>query len=453
MLESLHLRHVGPAPEMKLELAPRLNLLTGDNGLGKTLLLDCAWHALTRTWPATWSGRGVVPVDDGASIEWVERRNAATIRVNASYDFEGVVWKAHTVEESPHRDQRGGGLVVYLRVDGGISVHDPLRLGEQFRLPARQRSWGQSHSFQFREQQVWDGLSLDDGESDRTQRVCEGLIRDVVRWSVEPGNKDFEALAMLIEALTGVETFRLTREVRRVFVDDALDFPILAGPAGEIALPHAPAGLRRILSLAYLVVWAWREHRLAAGLKKVAPSDSLVLLIDEVEGHLHPRWQRTILPSLVRSLGDTRSLQVIASTHSPLVLASAEPFFDADRDAWFDLDLENGRVELRKRPYVRHGEVGNWLTSDAFDLAEPRSFESETAIREALALARSEAPEPADIDRVDALLRASLGDTDRFWLRWTSFRDDRRASGRTTSLGRLATEALDEVRARGRRKK
>ena len=29
MLESLHLLNVGPAPEMKMELAPRLNLIRG----------------------------------------------------------------------------------------------------------------------------------------------------------------------------------------------------------------------------------------------------------------------------------------------------------------------------------------------------------------------------------------------------------------------------------------
>lgn len=51
MLHSLHLKNVGPAPEMRLDLAQRLNLITGDNGLGKSFLLDVAWWALTRKWP------------------------------------------------------------------------------------------------------------------------------------------------------------------------------------------------------------------------------------------------------------------------------------------------------------------------------------------------------------------------------------------------------------------
>ena len=51
MLHHLHLKNVGPAPEMRLDLGSRLNLITGDNGLGKSFLLDVAWWALTRRWP------------------------------------------------------------------------------------------------------------------------------------------------------------------------------------------------------------------------------------------------------------------------------------------------------------------------------------------------------------------------------------------------------------------
>ncbi|MEZ4390236.1 MAG: AAA family ATPase [Polyangiales bacterium] len=136
------------------------------------------------------------------------------------------------------------------------------------------------------------------------------------------------------------------------------------GPAGALPIAHAPAGLRRILGLAYLVVWAWCEHRIAADLKKRPPNNSLVLLIDEVESHLHPKWQRTILPSLMRALGGEVQLQVIATTHSPMVLASLEPLFDAEQDAWFDLDLEDQQVVLRQRPYIRHAKQSGQLARE-----------------------------------------------------------------------------------------
>ena len=48
MLKELKLSHVGPAPSMELEFGERLNLITGDNGLGKSFLLDIAWWSMTR---------------------------------------------------------------------------------------------------------------------------------------------------------------------------------------------------------------------------------------------------------------------------------------------------------------------------------------------------------------------------------------------------------------------
>lgn len=47
-----------------------------------------------------------------------------------------------------------------------------------------------------------------------------------------------------------------------------------------------------------------------------------IVLIDEVELHLHPGWQQTVLPSLLKIFPNT---QFIVTTHSPQVLSSIEP--------------------------------------------------------------------------------------------------------------------------------
>lgn len=73
MLTHLHLHDVGPVPEMRMALQPRLNIVTGDNGLGKSFLLDLAWWALTQTWP--WPPHGAVPdrrEDSTPRIAWGE---------------------------------------------------------------------------------------------------------------------------------------------------------------------------------------------------------------------------------------------------------------------------------------------------------------------------------------------------------------------------------------------
>ena len=39
-----------------------------------------------------------------------------------------------------------------------------------------------------------------------------------------------------------------------------------------------------------------------------------ILLIDEIENHLHPTWQRRVIPALLKHFP---SLQIFATTHSP----------------------------------------------------------------------------------------------------------------------------------------
>ncbi len=50
-------------------------------------------------------------------------------------------------------------------------------------------------------------------------------------------------------------------------------------------------------------------------------SEAAVVLVDEIDLHLHPRWQRTILDYLSERFVNT---QFIVTAHSPLVVQSAE---------------------------------------------------------------------------------------------------------------------------------
>src|SRR2546421_10726218 len=90
------------------------------------------------------------------------------------------------------------------------------------------------------------------------------------------------------------------------------------------------------------------------------PERSIILLIDEMEAHLHPRWQRMIVPALmnvVNALSDTVETQLIIATHSPLVLASVEPLFDHEKDKLFHLSLEHGLVQLEHVPCFKRRPI------------------------------------------------------------------------------------------------
>jgi len=382
MLHYLHTKNVGPADELEMNLSPRLNIITGDNGLGKTFLLDIAWWVLTGTWPITGNGKGVVPDRHGALIVWDAHVGHELVRQSSKYHFPAATWPNPEIHQpdranSPHNAES---IVLYQRVDGGISVCDPLRA----RSPTVIHAYRNGYQFmndhdranppgvlQFRERDIWDGLFA----PDKRVPTCEGLVHDVANWAIHPGSMEFKHLSEVIAKLAANERFRLEHKCKRVYPDDARDYLLVSGPTGTFPISHAPAGLRRILGLAYLIIWLRREHTITAELLMRSKSPSILLIIDEVESHLHPKWQRAILPNLLRALAPDYQLQILATTHSPLVLASIETTFDPDQDAWLDFDLED-RAVLHKRDYYPEGEIGNWLASDAFNLAEPRSIEA-----------------------------------------------------------------------------
>ncbi|EYF02037.1 AAA family ATPase [Chondromyces apiculatus] len=404
MLESLHLKNVGPAAEMRMDLAPRLNLITGDNGLGKSFLLDVAWWALTRTW-----ARNLVIPSAPAGKPVIEF--AYTKKTAGSYAYASTFNRDEEQWSVKNSRPAIPGLILYAQVDGGFSVWDPARNYWKSSAPERPAA------YLFTPSEVWDGNAH-----------CEGLIRDWASWQREKGNA-FALLSQVLEVLSPSPTEKLVAgELRKLTVDDPKRYPTLRMPYGEdVAVTHASAGMRRILALTYLLIWTWQEHLAAAKVRGEPPAREVVFLIDEIEAHQHPQWQRRIVPAVLKVMDSLTGnhgsrVQLVAVTHSPLVLASAEPFFDAQQDAWFDLDLEERTVVLRKRDFVPHGEVSNWLTSEAFDLASPRSLEGEEAIEEALALLRQPKPTKAAILAADRKLRsAGLPDIDPFWVRWGNF--------------------------------
>jgi hypothetical protein len=212
---------------------------------------------------------------------------------------------------------------------------------------------------------------------------------------------------------------------RRVYVDDTREFPTIDMPYANVAFPHLSAGVRRIVSLAYLLVWAWGEHCQAAELRQEEPTTRLVLIVDELEAHLHPKWQRVILPSLMKvasGLQPALQLQVITATHSPLVLASLEPLFDDQKDQLFLFQLRDTRVTLQAHPWSSQGDVVGWLTSEYFGLKQARSREAEEAIEAAEAFMRGDRaalpPGLTTKQEIHQQLLRLLPGLDPFWPRW-----------------------------------
>ena len=433
MLKSLELENVGPASRMTLELAPRLNLLTGDNGLGKSFLLDVAWWTLTRRWPREVNQR----MTSGFPAHPFDRRESAVIRLKGQGKAQSSVqskWEYSRKDEAwlgaPGRPWLPG-LVVYAHADGSFSVWDPARNYWQRQGNTDIQGW--RPAYVFTETEVWDGLR--DHMDGRSFPVCNGLLYDWSTWLRARDEDNARIMASVLRTLSpeqGPDSVIKPGPPMRLSVNDARSIPsINTDYAGLVPILHASSGIRRVCALAYMLVWTWSEHRIAAELRGEKTSQRIIMLFDEVESHLHPRWQRSILTALLNignELQDDIQLQLVVTTHSPLVLASAEAWFDPEQDAWFDFDLEGDppRAQLHRRSYTPHGTAGAWLTSEAFDLATDRgSVKAEQAILHARELLRQSEPPLDAVMQVHKELRAVLPDVDPFWVRWGAFVESR----------------------------
>ena len=318
---------------------------------------------------------------------------------------------------------------MYAHADGSFSVWDPARNYGRRENDTDARE--QQPAYVFTESEVWDGLrgSVDD----RTPPLCNGLLYDWSTWIRAKDDRNANLMASALRMLApeqGREGVIEPGPLMRLSVNDARDIPsINTSHAGPVPILYASSGIRRVCALAYVLIWAWSEYQIASqmlGVGKEAPQ-RIIMLFDEVESHLHPRWQRSILAAL-RDLGgellDGTRLQLVVTTHSPLVLASVESWFDPEQDAWFDLDLEGDppQAQLHRRSYTPRGTAGAWLTSEAFDLATDRgSMEAERAILRARELLRLPEPPLDEVMQAHEALRAVLPDVDRFWVRWNAF--------------------------------
>lgn len=373
MLKSIAAKNVGPIPELSVKFGERLNIMTGDNGLGKTFLLDMIWYAMTSFWPAEVNprmvsglmGRPLNPKKE-ASIEFTIAGNGLSgKKYQSKFDRNGQLWIGH--ELNPKKTE----LVVYALADGSFCVWDPAR-----------SYWKNQSAFVFTPNDIWNGLKQDGNN------VCNGLIADLLKWQDKKGF-EYDCMELLLQELSPFDFTMRLDEPTRISIDDVRDIPTIRMPYGVVPVLHASSAIRRILSLAYCLTWAYSEHKKACDIRGIRSTSQMTFLMDEVDAHLHPNWQRKIMKALLDSIGEILGLrtkgkvQIIASTHSPLVMASLEDVFDESKDKWLDFDYENdGTISFTEREFEKQGTSESWLKSKAFDLKDSRSIESSEKIRQ-----------------------------------------------------------------------
>ena len=414
-LLSLDMIDVGPGRAFHYEPAERLNIITGDNSLGKTFILDCAWWALTGGWAA----RPILPHPPHAPAGTPRIGFAVGSGATRGSKKSESVFDRKKLDWTPPKpaSTATAGLVVFAQFDGSFAVWDSAL--KQI-LSNRDGKGTSPHAgaLPLSRKDVWDGTP------DRS--TCNGLLRDWIAWQ-KGGPRHRNRWGLLCDCLERLspsqeEKLRPGEPTRLLFNDN--DIPTLQMPRGEIPVVHTSAGVQRAAALAYVLVWSWFRHQEYSDHVGERVKRQLVVILDEAEAHLHPRWQRVIVPAIMRvleALAPVASPQIHLATHSPMVMASAETVFDHDRDALHHLKLADGSVVLDRLDFVKRGRADLWLMSEVFGLAHARSLEGEQAIEAAKAIQLAGAASAAEVQEVHARLLRYLAQDDDFWPRWRYF--------------------------------
>lgn len=160
--------------------------------------------------------------------------------------------------------------------------------------------------------------------STRPQILLQWIANNRTQSALARQDGDSDAAAVYDLALS-----RITNLIKDI-CDLDLEFRLERSPLavavrlnGEnIRFDGLPDGLKSIIT--WVADLSLRLEAIPWQVEQDIFSQPIILFLDEVDIHLHPKWQRRILPAIQRLLPNA---QVFVSTHSPFVVGSVE-------DAW-----------------------------------------------------------------------------------------------------------------------
>ncbi|MBF0340874.1 MAG: AAA family ATPase [Magnetococcales bacterium] len=313
-------------PELEIHLDRSLNVFVGDNGAGKSALLEAislAQDAIVSFFLD--SPLRKISASDFRTLS--DGTSAPTATVEAT-TFHGLSWFRFEQTEASRAHQTGG--FGFNRLS---DLHDHLReIRDTAEIPLMVQYGIQRESFNFNSgssgshvpgnrfealRQV-NGGSMD--FSLARQWFCEQEEREL---RLQRQRRDFnftlpvldavrKAMESMFPDVTNLHTKDLTGELW-------VDRKTSGGVSIPLSFNQLSDGYRGMLALVMDLA-----RRMVQGNPYMSDplSSHAVVLIDEVDLHLHPKWQQHVLLDLRRTFPNT---QFIVTTHSPQVLTTVEP--------------------------------------------------------------------------------------------------------------------------------
>lgn len=328
-LEQISITNFKAVKAVKLKFTPGVNLLIGDNGSGKTSILEAIAVALS----GTLKGIPGVPtknilqndihfsVDErGDASSEIHYETPSEIECTLKTETQDFLWKRSRKDESgnTHTKIEGDGVVKWMQnLSNSSDAVLPLLC---FQSDAR----------------VWQMRRGDFGKklkklNDRRSGYIGCLdysldIKGIQAWCLKMELnafqkrreiKEYEAFKEIV--VTFMKKISNLERVPELYYSSQLEQLLYKEKDMETAMPisHLSAGYQSLLwmvmNLAYRLALLNPEKAEALG------ETAGIVLIDEIDMHLHPKWQWNIISALEETFP---KVQFILATHSPIVISS-----------------------------------------------------------------------------------------------------------------------------------
>ena len=345
----------GERPGLEVHFHPGLNALVGENGSGKTTIVDAMRYVLL-----TQSGEYIKPTEDDFSV-LADGSSAEELRI------ECVVTGLSTNEAK--------NFIEYLAVAGQ---------GEEgsYSLRLYYRAWREGHRVfaDLRAGNRSDGTRLDGRVRELLKVVYLKPLRDAER-EMSAGRR-----SRLSQILLGHPAFRdrdghplveafqgANQKIEEYFSKDPSGEKVMStiksnlsafhgsGDVREASIQVLDAQLRSILESLSLTVGEANPGLgelnllfMAAELLLLKASEEggmRTALVEELEAHLHPQAQLRLIEFLQRDYGDHGS-QVIVTTHSPMLASKINLKSLILLRGGRGFDMAPGKTKLRQGDYL-----------------------------------------------------------------------------------------------------
>ncbi|RZN37370.1 MAG: ATPase [Methanosarcinales archaeon] len=370
----LNLANYRDARALSIELNPKLNVFVGMNGSGKSTVLDAiaimlSW-AVNRIISAGTSGKAIVENDmtngkstssiqlsceaEGRTIEWklfkVRRGHAAS---EGKSKLQELNYYAKEIQSkiSETSEKVNLPLFVYYPVNRAV-VEIPLKIRGK-------------HSFSLLA--AYDD-ALRSGTNFRTFfewfREREDLENEIMRSQSQSTLSDWDAP---VKHQVPDPQLNTVRSALTEFLPDFSDFTIRRSPLRMEVNKNGKRLTVNQLSGGELILIAMigdLARRMAiANPNSTKPLEgSGIILIDEIDLHLHPKWQRIVVPKLLEVFPNC---QFILSTHSPHVITHVQP------ESLFLLEQTDSGI-MAKKPNESYGKNVDRVLEDLMGLETTR---------------------------------------------------------------------------------